>query len=488
MFITMGISIYTSRIVLAALGIEDYGIYNIVGGIVIFFIFINTALIGSTQRFLNYALGEGNQEKLSKTFGMCLSTHLVIAIIIFIMAETIGLYFINNVVEIPSNRFDAAQIVYQLSILVCCVNIIRTPFNATIIAHERMSFYAYLSIGEGILKLSIAYIILFVNQDKLITYAFLTLLVSIIITFSYIRYCIKNFSYSKYYLFWDKSFYKEYINFSGWSLLGSFSNAGVQQGINILINIFSGVIANAAYGISNQVSVAVYGFVSNFQMAFNPQLVQSHASGNKQRFETLIYQTSKFSYFLLLIIALPIIVCMPILLSIWLKDVPNYSVDFCRWTLIFLLIDALSAPLWISVQAIGNIKKYQIIMSILIILNIPISYILLRLDLSIIFIFIIRVFINICSHTYRLHYLIGEKVISWKAYLYNVIVPVIVTTIIALSPLLLLIYTKINNISMFITSILCVMSSILGIYRYALKENEREFLIHFVLNKITHND
>ena len=438
MFIMLGIALYTSRVVLATLGVEDYGIYNIVGGIVSFFVFINTSLLTATQRFINFAIGNNNIIETQKTFSMCITTHLLIAVFILILAETIGLYLLHNYIKIPESRITAAHIVYQFSILTCCLNIIRTPYNANIIAYERMSFYAYLSIVEAVLKLLIVYFLLLSDFDKLILYAILIAVVAAIINIFYIRYCHKFIDGSRYIFFWNRDYYKEYIQFSAWSLFGSGANVGVQQGLNILINLFSGVVANAAYGIANQVSSAVYAFVSNFQLAFNPQLIQSYASNSRERFLQLIYQTSKFSYYLLFIISLPVIICMPTLLSVWLKEVPEYTVTFCRWTLIFLLIDALSAPLWVSVQAIGNIKKYQIIISVFILLNLPISFLLLKMGCTIVILFIMRAVINLITLGVRVAYLSRRNILTIRDYIVYVFLKVVYVTFLSILPLLLL--------------------------------------------------
>ena len=397
MLLIMAVTLYTSRVVLNVLGVEDFGIYNVVGGIVVMFSFLNGAMATSTQRFLSFSLGKNDQEQVARVFSMSMTTHISIALIVLLLAETFGLWIFYRYLNIPPERMGAAQWVYQLSVLTFCISIIRVPYNAGIIAYERMSFYAYISIVEVCLKLGMVILLQYLGSDKLILYALLMALTTGIVTFIYKLYCCKTFSVCRYHYFWDKHLYKELISFSGWSLFGSAANVGVQQGINILLNVFFGVVTNAALGIANQVSSAVSQLVGNFQTAFNPALVKSYASGDYSYFVRLIFQTSRFSYFLLFIIALPLYLCMPFVLKVWLDIVPEYTVVFCRWMLVFVLIDAVSAPLWISVQAIGKIRSYQLLMSALIFLNIPLSWLLLRLGKDAEWVMQVRVGINLLT-------------------------------------------------------------------------------------------
>ena len=431
MLLIMAVTLYTSRVVLNVLGVEDFGIYNVVGGIVVMFSFLNGAMATSTQRFLSFSLGKNDQEQVARVFSMSMTTHISIALIVLLLAETFGLWIFYRYLNIPPERMGAAQWVYQLSVLTFCISIIRVPYNAGIIAYERMSFYAYISIVEVCLKLGMVILLQYLGSDKLILYALLMALTTGIVTFIYKLYCCKTFSVCRYHYFWDKHLYKELISFSGWSLFGSAANVGVQQGINILLNVFFGVVTNAALGIANQVSSAVSQLVGNFQTAFNPALVKSYASGDYSYFVRLIFQTSRFSYFLLFIIALPLYLCMPFVLKVWLDIVPEYTVVFCRWMLVFVLIDAVSAPLWISVQAIGKIRSYQLLMSALIFLNIPLSWLLLRLGKDAEWVMQVRVGINLLTFICRIIYLQKRKVISSYLYLREVISPVVLVSVLS---------------------------------------------------------
>ena len=484
MLLIMAVTLYTSRVVLNVLGVEDFGIYNVVGGIVVMFSFLNGAMATSTQRFLSFSLGKNDQEQVARVFSMSMTTHISIALIVLLLAETFGLWIFYRYLNIPPERMGAAQWVYQLSVLTFCISIIRVPYNAGIIAYERMSFYAYISIVEVCLKLGMVILLQYLGSDKLILYALLMALTTGIVTFIYKLYCCKTFSVCRYHYFWDKHLYKELISFSGWSLFGSAANVGVQQGINILLNVFFGVVTNAALGIANQVSSAVSQLVGNFQTAFNPALVKSYASGDYSYFVRLIFQTSRFSYFLLFIIALPLYLCMPFVLKVWLDIVPEYTVVFCRWMLVFVLIDAVSAPLWISVQAIGKIRSYQLLMSALIFLNIPLSWLLLRLGKDAEWVMQVRVGINLLTFICRIIYLQKRKVISSYLYLREVISPVVLFSVLSV-PLPLWIGCNYSGLKGFLLlSGVSVILSGVAIWFLGLRKSERDFIWTSFRNKL----
>ena len=405
MFLMMGITLYTSRVVLQMLGVDDFGIYNVVGGIIVLFSFINNAMVASTQRFLNFELGRGNVEEAQKVFAASLNIYLVIVVIFMLLAETLGLWFLNRYINIPPERTVAANWVYQASLVATALNFVRMPYNAAIIAYERMSFYAYTSIIEAALKLGIVFL-LYSFADKLIAYAWLVSVVALLILLMYVFFCRRVFVICRHHTFaYDKRRYTALVSFSGWSLFGSVANMGASQGVNILLNIFFGVFVNAAMGIANQVSGAIGLFVGNFQTAFNPQIVKSYASGEMERFINLILKASKYSYYLLFLIALPCFICCNEILQLWLGEVPLHAVSFCRLLIIFSLIDAIQGPLWMSAQATGKIKHYQLLMSCLILLNLPVTYVVLKLfpiaELGL----VIRVSINIITAVVRVVYL-----------------------------------------------------------------------------------
>lgn len=401
----MLISLYTSRVVLDVLGETDFGIYNLVGGIIVLFSFMTNAMSTATQRFLNYELGKNDINQAHKVFSMSITTHILIALIIFVIGETLGLWFVITKLNIPACRFSSALWVYHLSIIGCCLSVLRIPYNASVVAYERMSFYAYASIIDALLRLLIAIILVKIGTDKLILYAILMLSVLVILNIVYYIYCKKHFTICHYEYSWDKSLFKEILSFSGWSMTGSLANVGANQGIGILLNIFHGVSLNAALGIANQVQSAVSSFVSSFQTAFTPQIVKTYTQEDKTTFYKIICRSSRLSYCLVFIIAPALIVCLDPILNLWLTDVPKYTNSFVTVFVIYIMIDAMSGPLWVSVQAKGNIRNYQLLMSTLIVLNIPIMLILLVCGVSPVYVVAIRAILNFITHLVRIEYL-----------------------------------------------------------------------------------
>ena len=484
MFLMMGITLYTSRVVLRALGVDDFGIYNVVGGFVVLFSFINSAMVSSTQRFLNFELGRGNMEEAQKVFAASLNIYLFIVLIFLVLAETVGLWFLNCCLNVPGERMFAANCVYQATLAATALNFIRMPYNAAIIAYERMSFYAYISVIEATLKLGIVFL-LFCFVDKLIAYAWLVAIVSLLIVFIYILFCYRSFVICRHHTFvYDKRRYVSLISFSGWSLFGSIANVAASQGVNIILNIFFGVVVNAAMGIANQISSAVNMFVSNFQTAFNPQIIKSYASGEKERFISLILNSSRYSYYLLFLIAMPCYICCEEILQFWLGEVPFHAVSFCRLLILFSLIDALQGPLWISAQAIGQIKNYQLLMSSLILLNLPITYLLLKImpipELAL----LVRVFINVVTGVSRVVYLYKLYGFPYGRYGREVVLRVCIVSILAII-LPLGCYYVTNGWSRLILTILFSIISVCFItYLVGLNKVEKGFIGSLIRSKI----
>lgn len=378
MLFIMAISLYTSRVVLNILGIEDYGIYNVVGGVVSMFGFLNTAMTSTTQRYITFYLGKGNISDLKNIFSNCLLTHAIICVIVVVLAETVGLWFLYNKMVIPEDRLTAALIVFQCSIIATIVMIMSVPYNADIVAHEKMSAFAYISILEVTLKLVIVYLLVFVSYDKLILYAFLLLIVQILIRLIYGNYCKRHFVESIFRLNWNKNIFFEMLSFAGWNLWGGMSSVLYTQGLNILLNIFFGPIINAARGIAVQVQSAVIQFSQSFQMAINPQITKCYAKGKLTDMHNLIYWSSKITFILLFAISLPIIIETDFILKIWLKVYPEYTITFIRLILCIVIVDAVANPLMISVAATGKVKFYQSVIGGTMLLILPTSYIWLK--------------------------------------------------------------------------------------------------------------
>lgn len=394
MLLLMGVTFYTSRIILNALGVEDYGIYNVVGGVVSMFSFLTASFTASTQRFLNYEMGLGNREKLRRIFSMSIMINILISIFFVVVVELIGLWLIDNKLVIPPERLNAAYWVFQLSLIAAVITIMSSSYNALIIAHENMSVFAYISILEGGLKLSIAFIVVYYGSDKMTLYAFLVLLVSLIIQGVYLIYCKIKYQEGRYYMFWDFDLFKQMAGFAGWNLYGYFAFIMINQGLNMMLNIFFGPVVNASRAIAMQIQSAILGFASNFTIALNPQITQNYARDNRVAFLKLIFLSAKFSFFLLFIFTFPILVETKYILQIWLNQVPEYSVLFIRLVLIQLLIRILQNPLHTAMHATGRIRKYQLIDGTLLLLNIPIAYLLLCNGADAYVVFIISIVIT----------------------------------------------------------------------------------------------
>lgn len=378
MLFLMVISLYTSRVILDALGVEDFGIYNVVGGFVALFSIVSKSLSGAASRFLNFAMGTGNEDYVKKVFSTTVTIQIVIAIFVVFIAETFGIWFVNNVMVIPENRITAANWCFQLSVLTFCSNLITVPYNAAIIAHERMKAFAYVSIFEGILKLAISFLILLSPIDNLIFYAICLCILQLTIRCIYQLYCRKNFEECSYHFVYDQTFFFSILSYSGWGFVGAASGVLRNQGINVLINLFFGPSVNAARGISNQVLHAVDGFVNNFVTAVKPQITQSYAAKNYEYMNKLIFASAKFSFLLFLLLSMPIMLNAEFILSCWLKIIPSHCISFVRLILLYTLITTLSHPLSIAQAATGKIKDYQLIIGGLQLMNLPISFLLLR--------------------------------------------------------------------------------------------------------------
>lgn len=486
MIITTVVSLYTVRVVLDVLGAEDYGIYNVVGGIVVLFSFLNHAMNGATQRFLSYEIGRNDDVMFQKTFSMSINCHAIMAVAIFVILETVGLWFLCTQMNIPDGRMYAARWVYQFSIITFVINILRVPYNASIISFERMSFYAYISIVEVLLNLAMVLMLLLnMGIDKLILYAGLKCFISLLCLIVSYVYCTEKFANCRYILFWESSLFKKLFSFSWWSMLGAGSTLISQSGSNILINIFCGVAVNAAYGIANQVSSVIYSFVSNFQLAFQPQIVKLYAASKKEEQISLVNRASIFSYFLLLIIFIPFVLNADYVLGLWLKDVPEYTVQFCQWMLAYSLIDAIQAPLWMSITATGRIKGYSIWSSLLTVCNIPIAWLLLYAGYSPIMVFVARVVINFIAAVIRVLYVKSFLRFPIKSYIQMIIVRVIPVTMLAFGLSYYIDRLFADTVTSFIAEVGCIVFITCAIvFALGFSSIERTFAIQIIKSKI----
>lgn len=345
MLFLMVISLYTSRVILNALGVNDFGIYNVVGGVVAMFSILSGSLSSAISRFITFELGKGDEENLKKVFSASVTIQLVLSAIIVVLIEAVGVWFLNAKMSIPANRIYAANWVLQFSVITFVINLISVPYNSTIIAHERMSAFAYISILEGVGKLAIAFLIMVSPIDRLIFYAILMCAIAVTIRFVYGYYCKKHFVECNYHFRWDKKLLKNMFGFAGWNFIGASSALLRDQGGNIILNLFFGPTVNAARGIANQVNNAITGFVTNFMTALNPQITKSYASGDRDYMMSLIFQGARLSYYMLLFLSLPVLVNTHYILVIWLKLIPEHAVTFVQLILIFALSESISNPL-----------------------------------------------------------------------------------------------------------------------------------------------
>lgn len=434
MLFGMLVSLYTSRVILNTLGVEDYGIYNVVGGVVAMFSIISNSLSVAVSRFLTFELGTGNRNKLQRIFSTSLIIHIALAIIILVAAESIGVWFLNTRMNIPADRMYAANWVLQCSILSFMFNLVSVPYNALIVAHERMKVFAYIGILDVLLRLavvlSLAY--MFDGADKLITYSLMLVCVGIFLQGVYVVSCREYFEECRFQRTVDRALLKEMTGFAGWNFIGASSSILKEQGVNIVLNIFGGPSLNAARGIAAQVNSAISGFVSNFMIALNPQITKLYASGEYGYMISLIYRGARFSFYMLLFLSLPIILNTHYVLMLWLNIVPEHVVWFVRLVLISAMCESISNPLITAMLATGNIRNYQIIVGGLQMMNLPVSYVLLRMGFFPEVVLVVAIVISLCCLFARLILLRGMINLSARSYLLHVLGNVLVVSVLSL--------------------------------------------------------
>lgn len=488
MLFMMVVSLYTSRVILNALGVEDFGIYNVVGGVVAMFTVISGSLSAAISRFITYELGKGDQSKLNKIFSASVTIQLLLSLIIVVLIESVGVWFLNAKMTIPAERITAANWVLQFSIVTFVINLISVPYNAAIIAHERMSAFAYISILEAVCKLAIAFLIMISPMDKLVFYAILMCVVSVIVRFTYGHYCKKHFAECNYHFHWDKEILKKMFGFAGWNFIGASSAVLRDQGVNIVINIFCGPAVNAARGISSQVNSAIMGFVNNFMTALNPQITKSYASGDHKYMMTLIFQGARLSFYILLLLSLPVILNAHYILKLWLSNVPEHTELFVQLILICAMGESLSNTMVTAMLATGNIRNYQIVVGGLQMMNLPISYICLRLGFMPESVLIVAIVVSQCCLAARLYMLRGMIGLSSIQYMKKVYLNVIVVTLLSLAvPVLLSKYMEETFFSFVMLSLVSTVCTLIVEFYVGCNGKEREFVVDKVIglkNKI----
>lgn len=484
MLVILAVNLYTSRVVLEQLGVEDFGIYNLVGGVVSALTILTNSLSSACSRFINYEQGTGNISKLKSIVSTSFNIQIILSVVVILLLESFGIWFLNNHLSIPSHRLEAANWVLQFSIATFVVRLIIVPLNSLIISHEKMSVYAYLSVVDVVMQLLVVYLLNVSSMDKLVLYSFLMMLVPVILFFIYLAYCKIQFEECCHYLKFERDIFKEMAGFAGWNFVGVTAGVLRNQGIDIIINLFFGVVLNASRGIATQVSTAVSRFSSGFTTAINPQITKSYAAGDIARTQFLIHQGSRFSFYLMMCIVIPLFLEMDIILRIWLKTVPQYAVIFSQLIVIENLLACLSHPLITALLATGRIKKYQLLVGFFNILNFPISYLLLYLGFQPYITYIVMIFIEFGCLYFRL-YMIRENIgIKITPYFRNVFLNVILVTIFALifpSVCVLLLSEGMARLS--ITIVISIISSMLFICVIGLNKQERNAIINRVIKK-----
>lgn len=481
MLLTMVVSLYTSRVVLQTLGVEDYGIYNVVAGFVTMFGFLLGAMSSATQRFLSFEMGKEKDKNMSGIFSMSMNIHLLIAVIVLIIGETFGLWFLNSKLNIPLDRVNAAQWVYQLSLVSLVITILSVPYNALIIAHENMGVFAKVSIVDVMLKLIIVYMLTIFGVDKLILYSVLSLFVVITIFLIYRYYNLTNFEESRYKVYWDKELFHTLLSYTGWNLWGNIAAVLSNQGVNILLNLFFGPSINAARGLAFQVSGAVNKFVQNLQAAINPQIIKSYSSNNVAYMHQLVCYSAKYNFFVLFFIALPVLIHTDFVLELWLDQVPEYTALFIKLIIYSLLINSLTYSLMTAAQATGKIKLYQFVVGGILLLNVPISYIILNNGGSPETVFYVTIWLALIALFARL-YLISKLInLSIYRFIYKAILPAVLSC--SLSYLIVnQLTSEVNEIHTFVISLVIISSlNLTIIFSLGLSRAERNYIYKFIL-------
>lgn len=476
--IVMAISLFTSRIVLSTLGVDNYGIYNAVGGVVAMFTIISGSLTSAISRYITFELGHGDYSKLKIIFSTSVNIQIGLSIVCLLLGESLGVWFVNYVLNIPEERLFAANFVLQFSLFTFVVNLISIPYNAAIIAHERMSAFAYVSILEVFLKLGVAYFLYVSPWDELIVYALLLFVVSCLLRFIYGIYCNKHFEETKYILVYNKSLIKEMSGFAGWNFLTNGAYVFNTQGISILMNVFFSVSANAARGITHQVESALMQFVNNFTTALNPQITKLYASGNMKEMNVLVMRGARFSYFLSLIICLPIIMEIDFILSIWLEVVPDHTAIFTRLSIISVLIERIGSTGYTACMATGNIKRYVLWVTSVGCLVFPLTYLLYLMGFPVETAYYVYLIIYFLVNFVRLYIMKGLLDFPIMLFVKDVLFKVVlVTSASMVFPLLVIRLFPMSFSRCCLSVLICIVSVVICCFYSGITANERRHVV-----------
>lgn len=484
-FITMIVSLFTSRVVLNALGVEDFGIWGVLGGLVSMFGFINSSLSSSVFRYLTHAIGTRDNSKINKTYNASILIHVCLAVAIFIICETIGKWFLADKLVVPEAKREMATIVFHIVVLTSCISLLSVPLSSVIISYERMNVFAYMSIFDVVIKLSIACLVYVVNTNKLVWYAIMMLLSTFLflgVYYLYVRLNFKNLSFQR---VKDSDLFKSILGFSGWSLFGNLAYVGYTQGLNMLINIFFGPVVNAARSISLQIEQTVRTFVGNFQTAVNPQIIKNYAQNELGQMYLLIIRGSKFSLYLLFLFALPIMLETEMILNLWLKQVPEYTVSFCRIMFLIIALETISNSVGIGIVATGNIKRLHLIVGSILLSIVPISYFVLKTGAPAESVFIVYLLVEIVAVIARLAVANYQIQLPIRKFVLNVMIkPASVILLASLIPFFMHIMLPDGIVKFFAVVIAGGVTSLFCIYFLGLDVDERQFVYNKVVKRI----
>lgn len=485
MLLVMGVALYTTRVIFRVLGAEDMGIYNVVGGLTVSFAFFSSSLSNATQRFLNIELGKEDIQGANKVFCLSIVIYTTIIFAVLLFGEVFGIWFVENKMVIPAERLDAATFVLHTTLIGLAITLFSSVFDSVLIARENMKIYAYIGIVEVILKLVIVYMLEAFDYDKLKLYALLYLIVHTLIKSFAVVYCIKKYPECKFKFYWNLKQFREMFSFIGWNGFGTAVWMINEQGTNILLNLFFGPIVNASRAISAQVSNALNNFSNNFFVAVRPQIIKSYAAQNYDYLKKLIYSSSKYSFYLKWMLCLPIIASCNTILMLWLKDVPQYAVEFVQWILIFNCINVLTNPIWTAIQATGHLKEYTIVGGIVFLFAFPASYIFLKMGTGPLVVFQMLVlfraiYIVVCFRIAKKHI-----ALKTKEYIASVVWPICKVVAVSAVIVYLTVYVTDRNITGFIiTTMSSVTATIAAILLSGITRNERNLVTNFIKNKL----
>lgn len=487
MVIVLLISLYTTRVVLQVLGVVDYGVYNVVCGFVLMFSFLNTSMSNGIQRFFNFEYGKNGESGANKVYSTSIYIQTLLAVIIVVIVEIIGIWYLHNKMVIPEDRLVAAEWIFQFAVIMFVIGIMQAPFMAAVIAHERLDFYAVVSVLETILKLGVVFLLTSIKADKLITYGVLTTAVSFFVAASYYIYCKINFKEIKFHRGLDMNMFKQMLGFSGWNLFGSFSNMMRDQGINLILNFFFGPVVNAARGVAMQVNSGVTGLVTSILTPVRPQVIQSYAKGEMDRVLNLTYTISKFSILFLLIFSLPLCMELDFVLKIWLGDnIPQHTQAFI---IIILLTSAVLIPMGSQatlVHASGNMRSYQVIGSIVKILSVPIAFIMMKMGYDPEWALIMVLLFDAIGLVVGMIIIRGIMPFSVLEYSKKVFLPIIPIAAISFGAALLM-HILISNevIRFFLVIMTSTIVMVLSIYFIGMTKTEKQLMIDLIVSKVS---